>query len=173
MTEIWKQVNGFETYYEVSNTGKVRSLPRIRRTTFGERVYGGYEVKPIFNNHGYFVVNLTADKKRSQMPVHRVVLDSFVRTKEHGEVCRHLDGNKENNNINNLVWGTQKENVNDQLIHGTQRIGELNGSSKLCESSVRYIRSTSKTTEELSIELNVSSSCIKKARRCETWARVK
>ena len=51
--------------------------------------------------------------------IHRLVLETFIGPCPEGEVCRHLDGDKRNNSLNNLCWGTLKENTQDAIRHGT------------------------------------------------------
>jgi hypothetical protein len=53
--------------------------------------------------------------------VHHLVLELFVGPRPPGMECRHLDGNPQNNHRSNLAWGTSKENVADQYLHGTRR----------------------------------------------------
>lgn len=91
--------------------------------------------------HGYKRVKLT--KYGETLRLHREVLKAFDRKPKIGEVCRHLDGNPSNNNVQNLKWGTQKENALDCLRHGRnpyQRKGENSISAKFSDKQIKEIR---------------------------------
>lgn len=119
MTE-WRAIPGWDGYYEVSDDGQVRSLPRIilRRDGTSQRVPG----RPLMlceNNRGYWMVHLKRNKQRTPMTVHRAVLTSFVGPRPPGQVARHLDGDRKNNLLSNPCWGTYRENGLDSIRHGT------------------------------------------------------
>lgn len=125
--EVWRAIDNFPLY-EVSNFGQVRSWqakkPRI--------------LKPS-TVMGYLQVALRRNKKSHYRKVHRLVLESFCGFRPPGMECRHLDGNRLNNRIDNLQWGTKAENVLDIERHGKVPKGELHGRSKLTEADVREI----------------------------------
>jgi hypothetical protein len=73
--------------------------------------------------------------------VHRLVLEAFIGPCPEGMECRHLDGNPKNNRLDNLYWGTGKENATDRVRHGTGGYGEKNPSCKLSPSEVEEIKS--------------------------------
>lgn len=104
MTEEWRAtgING----YEVSNHGRVRSLPR-------KRTRGGI-LRPGISS-GYQMLSLGG---RSRL-VHRLVLVAFRGPCPEGLECAHLDGNRFNNALANLVWVTKTENEAHKRLHGT------------------------------------------------------
>lgn len=134
--EEWKSVAGYEGIYEVSNWGRVRTSLNIN--------FGHYKPGKVFNLHlgknGYFMVGLWRDKKRVPTTVHSLVLETFVSPRPTGMVCRHLDGDRTNNAVNNLQWGTYEENSADRKGHGTANAGSRHGMSKLTEETVLRIR---------------------------------
>ena len=99
------------------------------------------------NSRGYELVSLIRDKKQYSFHVHVLVLSTFVGLKPKGMQCRHLDGNKMNNKLSNLRWGTAKENQNDRKKHGTYLAGETNPGAKLTEVDVRMIIYMDRTGE--------------------------
>ena len=99
------------------------------------------QMQPTKGSHGYPTVKLKrADGKSVTECVHLLVLRLFVGPPEKGQLCRHLDGNKENCALSNLAWGTQKENLADQLDHGTRLRGEKRHNAKLKPMNILVIR---------------------------------
>ena len=109
MEEVWKDIEGYEGRYQVSNMGRVKSL-NYRRSG-KERI-----LRPSKNGRGYMQVYLSKEGNHTFYGVHRLVLSAFslVENIENLEV-NHIDENKENNRLENLEWVTHKENQN----HGT------------------------------------------------------
>ena len=108
--EIWKDVVGYEGLYQVSNLGRIKSLPKEKKTpttTFMTK-------ETILNQHkdkgGYFRVMLTKKGKSILKSVHIIVASAFIG--ERGNLTvNHKDENKANNNVNNLEYLTRVENV--------------------------------------------------------------
>jgi hypothetical protein len=73
---------------------------------------------------GYPVVNLCHDGKQVTVYIHVLVLNTFIGECPLGMECRHLDGNPMNNQLDNLQWGTSKENGEDRVEHGTSNKGK-------------------------------------------------
>ena len=137
VAETWKPIPGWEGFYEVSDMGAVRSLAR---RTSGPRGHYALTANMKLNPHnGYSRIQLMRSGKRYSVFVHRLVLETFVGPRGEGQECRHLDGNRANNCLENLVWGTHQENGADRIRHGTNMPGELNPRAILSESDVRQI----------------------------------
>ena len=115
------------TNYAVSRDGRVWSHRR------------GIWLKRPPGTKGALFVNLSEKGKRYLRRIHRLVLETYIRVRPMGMECRHLDGNPANNNLNNLCWGTPKENQADRLVHGTSNRGVRNGQAKLTEQDVNLI----------------------------------
>ena len=111
--EIWKDIEGYEGYYQVSNLGRVKSLERVinngrkstrfqkeRMLTLTEDVYG------------YSQVILSKEGKHRICKVHRLVLGAFVPNKNNLPQVNHKDEDKKNNNVTNLEWCDAKYNNN-------------------------------------------------------------
>ncbi|QYG31004.1 HNH endonuclease [Mammaliicoccus sciuri] len=114
MTEIWKDIKGYEGLYEISNYGEVWSVRKQTLLTKCE-------------TSGYHCVGLTKNKKRKHFKVHRLVANNFVDNPFNKPCVNHLDENKINNHHSNLEWVTHEENAN----YGTrnERIKETRKSS--------------------------------------------
>ena len=128
-----KPIYGYESQYVVSDCGRVFNV-NYRGSGLVR------ELKLSKNEFGYFVVSLWKNGVGKKKKVHHLVLESFNKPKPEGMVCRHLDGCKTNNNIFNLTWGTQAENIKDKSAHGTNCKGESRYNSKLSNKLVREIR---------------------------------
>jgi len=141
MQEIWKPVVGYEKSYEVSDLGRVRSLSRFIRGVSKagnecKRLKSGRELKPGASSNGYLTVTLNG---RSWC-IQYLVLSAFVGPRPEKEVCRHLDGVRTNNYLNNLKWVTPKENRADADTHVTSVRGEAYPNAKLTNLTARVIR---------------------------------
>lgn len=131
---IWKTIDRFPNY-EVSNEGTVR------RKTGGRGAVAGKELKWHTNtSSGYPDVRFTVDRKQTAIPVHRLVANAFLGDRPDGLQIRHLDGNKLNNHVDNLCYGTAKENAQDRVLHGNSFKGTKNPKNKLTVRQVNYIR---------------------------------
>jgi len=138
--EIWKDVPGYEGYYQASSIGRARSLDRTIpwREIFIRR--RGKILSSGINSCGRLTVVLNKYGKRKTYPVHQLVLMAFVGTKPNNMECRHLDGDPLNNDLSNLRWGTASENQLDRRIHGTSNRGEKNCNNKLSIKDIACIK---------------------------------
>ena len=110
--EIWKDVVGYEGYYQVSNKGSVRSLERIDNIG---RKHRGRTLR-LLNHNGYRYIRLSKNGVTKTYIVHRLVAEAFIPNPKGLLEINHIDEDKINNNIENLEWCTRKHNVN----HGTR-----------------------------------------------------
>lgn len=106
--ELWIPVKGHEQGYEVSNYGKVRSLPRmIKHNKGGLRMWKGGIVRPDIGKNGYYRI-MFGDRKRQLL--HRIVAIAFIPNPKNKPCINHIDGNPANNRVSNLEWVTHSEN---------------------------------------------------------------
>lgn len=135
----------------------------------------GTPLKPRIS-HGYKNVGLYKNNKRCSVAVHKLVLDVFVGLCPDGMECRHLDGNKKNNNINNLKWGTRRENAADRILHGINNRGENSGVARLTEQDVRMIiymcRTKEFTQQEIAEIYKVSQRCVSAIINKKRWKHI-
>ena len=104
--EIWKPINNFPNY-AVSNRGRVRSC---NATVYSRTRKISKILKPRISGSGYFKVDLCKNGKYTHCRIHHLVLETFVSKRPTNLVCNHKDGDKLNNNVENLEWITQGEN---------------------------------------------------------------
>ncbi|MEC3021477.1 NUMOD4 domain-containing protein [Bacillus cereus] len=119
MTEIWKDIEGYEGLYQVSNLGRVKSLARCvlrgnkRNLKVRERI-----LKSSIRGTGYERINLYDEGVRSGIYVHRLVAQTFLYKKDGADEVNHKDGNKLNNESSNLEWVTGEENIEHAFREG-------------------------------------------------------
>ena len=112
MQEIWKDIEGYEGYCQISNLGRVRSLDRVVKKSHGSTgVVKGAIKKPTINTQGYLTVNLRKESKQKCLLLHRLLAEYFIPNPENKPQVNHIDGNKANCTIENLEWVTRKENA--------------------------------------------------------------
>lgn len=137
MVEEWKAIKGYEGRYSVSNKGRVRSEKRV--DCRGNRLPSKI-LKGSLSSVGYYTVSLYKDKARATKYIHHLVLEAFVGPRpEDKKETRHLDGNKLNNCLSNLRWGTNSQNTEDRVKHGTFPYGENSPVSILNDRQARII----------------------------------
>ena len=103
MKEIWKDIKGYEGLYQVSNLGRVKSLNYNRKNI--EKT-----LKPVLYYNKYYSYTLYKNKKKKVFLAHRIVAINFIENINNKEYVNHIDGNKLNNNVDNLEWVTPSEN---------------------------------------------------------------
>ena len=101
MTEIWKNIEGYEGKYQVSNFGQVKSMIGQEKV-----------LHPKKHRTGHLQIGLHKDKKRKTMYIHRLVAQAFIPNPDNLPCVNHKDENPNNNNVDNLEWCTQKYNCN-------------------------------------------------------------
>lgn len=109
--EHWKEIEGYEGLYQVSDLGNVKSL-NYNHTGKEELL------KPANDGRGYLFVHLCKDGKRRRKHIHRLAADAFIPNPNKYEVVHHIDHNPSNNIVVNLVW-TDKQEHNE--FHADER----------------------------------------------------
>ena len=124
MAEIWKDIEGYEGLYQVSNLGRVKSLDRIVITNnrwggLTERNLKSRILKQTTDSLGrYLMVILSKDGVVKTKLVHRLVAKSFIQRDAIKFEVNHIDGNKRNNRLDNLEYCTRTENIKHAVETG-------------------------------------------------------
>lgn len=141
--EIWRPIKGYETYYEVSNFGNVRSLDRVNINSDGvKRLLKGKIRRPAKDKDGYLICDLHKNLKGKTFKVHRLVAQAFLPNPDNLPQVNHKDEYKTNNFIflkkdgsvdldkSNLEWcdgkynanyGTRNERIGEKQLNSTKR----------------------------------------------------
>lgn len=169
--EVWAPVLGFESFYEVSSYGLVRSLTRSVRfgRKGGMRVIKGMVLSPVVGSRGYPLVNLTRPGVRRQLAVYRVVLEAFRGKRPDGMEACHNNGVRSDSRLENLRWDTRSGNHKDKRKHGTWQVGERANNVKLTEAIVLDIRRNGMTARQARERHGLSSTNAKRIVSGETW----
>ena len=113
--EEWKYIDGYDKKYQISNTGRVRSLYRVVVSgncgMYHSIENSVRELKPHIDKLGYKHFTLMQMGKIKVVLAHRLVAEAFIPNPENKPNVNHIDFNPSNNNVENLEWVTQKENV--------------------------------------------------------------
>lgn len=171
MDEKWLAIKGFEGLYEVSDLGRVRSLPRHIRS----KKYKGKVLAGVVGGNGYPAVVLQKDGQKRRAAVHRLVLETFVGDCPEGMCARHLDGDKKNARLTNLAWGTPLENSADQVRHGTAPRGVTHPNAILEDGDIKEIFSLADlgvSQTEIARQFGVCSPHINNILRRRAWRHV-
>lgn len=128
---------------------------------------GSFRICKQFNGK-YYRVNLYQSGLRYRRDVHVLIATAFHGKKPDGAICRHLDGNRNNNRPENLRWGTYKENVHDRIAHGTMGV-------KLTEAKVKEIIACiadGQVYRDIAKRFGVGMDAISCIARGQTWKHI-
>lgn len=129
----------------------------------------GHKLKPQINGTGYYRVSIGG----KLCFIHRLVAKLYIPNPENKPQVNHKDGNKLNNNVDNLEWVTNKENTIHAIKTGLQPIEEKSKVAKLKRSQVQFIKSHDEMTrKELADLFNISENTISDIRNGRTWKTV-
>lgn len=179
--EVWKDIDGFEGLYQVSNLGRVRSLDRYvqQKTRWGgiTQVHKkGVILTPKRENEiRYLTVSLWKNGKHYLRYVHRLVAIAFIENPKGYPEVNHIDEDKLNNEVYNLEWCDRNYNANYGKLKNHFR-GSKNPSCKLTELDVKEIKkliSKGLSNLEISEKFNVCRDNVGYIRRGQTWGWVR
>jgi hypothetical protein len=109
--EKWKDISLFEGSYQVSDNGRVRSLPRkVTRSTGAQQSYPGMVLNPRPDKDGYLLVTLWKEGARYDRKIHRLVAQVFLNNEQARPEVNHLNGIRSDNRLCNLEWASYSEN---------------------------------------------------------------
>lgn len=115
--EIWKDVQGYEGLYQVSNLGRVKSVDHYVKCGHNStRIVKGKILSLTDNGHGYMHTGLWKNNKGTQKYVHRLVAQAFIDNPNNYESIDHLNCKRNDNRVSNLEWVTFQENQRRSVV---------------------------------------------------------
>jgi hypothetical protein len=180
--ERWKAVRGYKDFYEVSNRGRVKSLPRHVVGKDGRQMYFPEKIlsqgkKRVKKTH-YLSVALCKHKDPKNFLVHRLVAIAFLPNPEKKRFVNHKDGVKTNNHSSNLEWCTSKENAEHAsklgLLTGRNHGGgpypqKLNKEQVL---EIRRMRQKKIFARTVAKQFSISEGMVREIEHRRTWRHV-
>lgn len=167
-SEIWKPINGYDGFYEISNKGRVRSYKGNNR--FSDRKENPCILKPrIVNNIGHRQVSLCHNGEVNQIYIHKLVALHFIGEPPSDKhiVC-HKEDDPSKNGVDDIYWGLPKDNYHDSVRNGSRKKTKLN------ESTVKLIHRLSKNKTQLEIakQIGVDQSTISLVINNKIWSHI-
>lgn len=149
LKEIWKDIPNYEGLYQISNLGNIMSIRRKRLIKSDKR------------KDGYIQVHLTKNKKMKNFLLHRLVAITFIENSNNYEFINHIDGNKENNSLNNLEWCDRSYNIlhayDNELIKKRKKVEQYDKNNNL----LNIYRSIMEASKKTNIDRAHISACCK------------
>lgn len=172
MSEEWRDIDGYEGRYQVSDAGRVRSLDLISRSG---RFCAGRVLKQGIDEQGRPRIDLKRDGERRNLKVCRLVARAFIGKAPSDTECCHENGNPGDNRKTNLRWGTHQSNVDDTLRHGNRLHGVLISWSILTDEKIeaaRHLRNAGLTYGQIAERLGVNRMTVWDALNGRTWKAI-
>ena len=176
--EQWKKIEQFNYEYEISSYGRIRSVENVIVRGNGWKYTRKSKILKPSGCGGYLRGAVCVNKKMISYKIHRLVALAFIPNNENKPEVNHIDGNKLNNNVENLEWCTRQENIEHCILNKLQKPfkGEEIGNSKLFEFQVIEIRNKFiprvYSRAKLAKEYNVSEATIKDILYKRTWTHL-
>lgn len=157
----WKEIEQYEGKYLISDTGLVKSLLKNKEIILLSSL----------NTFGYPKVGLFKDGKYKTIPIHRLVAQYFIPNPNNLKTVNHKDGNKLNNNVENLEWMSQKDNTIHSWKKGLSKPqnGETNGKSKFTNNQILEIRKDNRKLADIAKDYNTTAPTISCIKNFKTW----
>lgn len=178
MEEIWKEVEGFEGYYEVSNLGRFRSMDRIVEFKDGRKhFYKSKMLQGSISSYGYIEVKLCRNNKAISIGLHRLVAKTFIPRDDYDELeVNHINYDRSDNRVENLEWITHKDNVHHSSDKGRYKgnsSGCKNGRANYTEEEIIYMRKLYDEGKTVMDIIKILFPSLNYNERKNKWTRIK
>lgn len=173
MSEIWKDIEGYEGKYQVSDLGRIKSIARKGSGASSIDVY----LKGGLSGSKYLNVGLCKNGKVKTTQVHRIVAMAFIPNPENKREVNHKNAIKTDNRVENLEWCTPSENIRHGLAAGIMNTekGSKKWNARFTEEQVRSIKIRLLNGEigyRIAKEYGVTKGLIAAIRKGQTWKHV-
>lgn len=174
--EYWKDIDGYEGIYQVSNLGRVRSLNRYIDNRGTQQLIKGKIYIGNNNGNGYLYINLCKSGKITRKATHRLVAEAFIDNPNNLPQVNHKDENKQNNCVDNLEWCDAKFNANYGTRNKRMKNNIIKKYSKkviqydLDGNFIREFNSIEDTAKHFNVTSQSINRCCKgKLKRCKNY----
>ena len=163
--EIWKEINGFDGDYFVSNLGRIKSYKVSSN---------GKILKSNTNKLGYVYFSLTKNCVLRSFTIHRLVALAFIHNSENKPQVNHINGIKTDNTVENLEWATMSENMNHALNTGLKTAPKdfNHYNSRFKKEDIINIRESKLSESKLASVYLVNRATIGKIKRFERYKNI-
>ncbi len=172
MEEIWKDIEGYKDLYQISNLGRVKTLPLKKPLPKGDLYQTKERIRKLDSRRGYPSTKLWRHNLYVHKSVHRLVAEAFVPNPNNLPWVHHMDSDKNNPHVSNLEWCTPQQNILYSIEEGSFPIGSRRYNSKLKEEDILDIyslREAGNTYKEISHRYQVTLQCIYNICAGITW----
>lgn len=155
ISEEWRDIPSLIGYYQASTIGNIRTVERLVWNGKGYYTLKSHEIKKRLSKKGYVVVDVSIHGKHYYRQVHRLIAETFIPNTHNKCQVNHIDGNKQNNNVDNLEWCTNSENMAHAYKTGLKVSSEHSGRPKRMvglfkdNMLVKYFKSIAEATHYL------------------------
>jgi len=164
MEEIWKDIDEFNGDYQKSNFGRVKSVARTVNGPRGEVHLSDRLLSQVVNKKGYIEYQITHNGKHYSRKAHRLVALAFIDNTKGLPQINHIDGNKQNNSVDNLEWCDNRHNTIHAYQNGLIKTRKVHQCDK-AGNIIKVWNSGGEAARELNIEKsNIHAACIGKAK---------
>lgn len=182
LLEIWKDIEGYEGLYQVSNLGRVKSLERTIVRSDGQKRFLPEKILSCsLDDRGYVRAKMCRNNKHISKRVHRLVAETFIDNPDNKIEVNHKDGIKTNNKISNLEWATGYENLkhahrNKLILPPPIKYGSDNHQAKLTERQIiqidKLLRDGKVSQSDIAKKYNVSKALITGIKKGKRWGHL-
>lgn len=170
MNEIWKDIKGQEGRYLISNIGRVKTFVQACKSNKDGILKNGVDTG------GYFIIKLYTNGKGTTTKIHRLVAETFIENPNNLPQVNHKDGNKQNNNVDNLEWCTPLENAKHSWDIGLSKkyFGEQTSQAKFTEKQILEIRNKfpNQRVKDLAKEYGMSTTNVSDIVNRKIWTHI-
>src|SRR5690606_28733657 len=170
--EVWKDVKGYEGFYQVSNLGRVKSLERhVPNGDNTFRVVKERYLKTNKKTNEYIKVNLSGKSFR----VHRLVATAFIGNPNNYPEVNHINGDKTDNNVTNLEWCSSSYNMKHNEKLGVVVRGNKHVNSTIDEQTAKEIKILLKSgikQKDIASKFDITENIVNQINRGLTWKHV-
>lgn len=166
MNEVWKDIIGYEKYYQISNLGRVRRKERKviykdgREYLYKPKLLSVRELKS-----GYKTTDLTVNNQTKTVYIHRLVAEEFIANPKKLSCINHINGNKADNRLENLEWCSYSYNLQHAYDHNLRKKNKKILQFTLNNTFVKEWNSINKAQKELKL-FHIKDVCDGKRKKC-------